>query len=156
MNFNEFTKQMETLRTSINDLSPEEAARLVIEAAENEENKMTERKAREIQAILEKTCGDGKKESMSSVFGKAEPYRWFNTFLHYHNKFTKYSESVKGVENPQLQWSLLGNQMETYQVSKLHVDRLISQFIKKEAKRINIFSSDAPLLFQEIKSLLKK
>lgn len=154
MEFKEFANQMENLRTSINDLSPEEAAKLIIDAANNEDYKMTYRKVIEVRNFIEKACGT-KKEEVGMIFGKVDPTSWFNLFLYYHNKFTKFSKSVKGNPNPELKWSYLGNQVITYLDARAHVEKLMSRFVKREAERIRIFEETSPLLSAEIKSNLE-
>ena len=154
MEFKEFANQMENLRKSINDLSPEEAAKFVIDAASNEGYKMTYRKVMEVNSFIEKTCGT-KKEEFGTVFGRVDPEGWFNTFIYYHNKFTKFSESVKGNPEPKLRWACLGNQVITYLDARAHVEKLMARFIRREADRINNFRQSAPLLSAEIQSRIE-
>lgn len=153
MEFKEFAMKMENLRTSINELSPEEATQFVIDVANAEGYKMTYRKVMEVNSFIEKLCGTQKE--LGTVFGRVDKTSWFNTFIYYHEKFTNFSESVKEHPTKKVEWSCLGNQIITYLDARAHVEKLMERFVKKESKRMKIFKDTAPLLSAEIESNLE-
>lgn len=168
MDYNEFVTSLNDVMEGVTNLNKFEAAKLVIQVANDETNKMLYKKLVEIQNALD--ILSGKTEKADNDFGTIYPeqkakklfYPLFESeqgelsikiYIHYFEKFSKYAKSVKKEANPSIVWAFLGKQLANFQIVKENVETLYRRFIQRESYRLTVLKETCPETMKEIETL---